>query len=67
MEQRRVPPLIVFLRITAVMGIGFAAALAIFLLLGGFWQGGLASLGAFLIFLFMMFYIERAAASYHQQ
>ena len=67
MEQRRLPPLIVLLRITAVMGIGFAAALGIFLLLGGLWQGGLASLGALLFFLCLMFFIERAAAGYHGQ
>jgi hypothetical protein len=61
MQERRVPLVVVFVRITAVTGIGFAAALGIFLLLGGFWQAGLISLAAVLFFLFLMFYIERYA------
>ncbi|MFQ5880402.1 MAG: hypothetical protein ACE5IZ_09555 [Dehalococcoidia bacterium] len=66
MEEPRVPPLIVFLRITAVMGIGFAAALGIFLLLGGFWLAGIVSLGALVLFLLVMFYVERVAEGYHR-
>jgi hypothetical protein len=61
MQERRVPLVVVFVRITAVTGIGFCAALGIFLLLGGFWLAGFISLAAVLFFLFLMFSIERYA------
>jgi hypothetical protein len=58
---RPVPMGIVVARIVTVSGIGVAGALAIFLLVGGLWLPGLAALGATVLFLFLMFAIERAA------
>ena len=52
---------IVVARILIVLGLSFAAALGIFFLVGGLWQIGLAALGATLIFLLLMFAIERGA------
>ncbi len=52
---------IVVARILIVSGLGFAAALGLFFLVGGIWQLGLAALGAALVFLLLMFAIERGA------
>ncbi len=43
------------------LGMGFAAAIAILLLVGGFWREGLVSLVAALLFLVLMFLVERGA------
>jgi len=59
MHQRPVPVPLVIARIVAVTGVGFCAALGVFLLVGGVWVLGLAFLGATLFFLFLMFAIER--------
>lgn len=52
---------IVVARIVSVSAVGFAAAIGIFLIIGGLWQVGLISLGVMLLFLFLLFFIERAA------
>jgi hypothetical protein len=53
---------IVIARITIVSAMSFAGALAIFFLVGGLWLYALVAVAATLIFLFLMFVIERAAA-----
>ena len=58
---RQIPMGIVVARILVVSGLGFAAALGTFFLVGGLWQVGLASLAAALLFLLLMFAIERGA------
>jgi hypothetical protein len=60
---RQVPLGIVFARIIVVSGMGFSAALAIFFLIGAIWLPALASLAVTIVFLFLMFFIERGAAS----
>ncbi len=52
---------IVVARILIVSGMSFAAAIAIFLLVGGLWQIALAALAATAFFLVLMFAVERAA------
>ena len=52
---------IVIGRIVIVTGMGFAAAGAIFLLVGGLWLPALAAAGATAVFLLLMFAIERLA------
>ncbi len=59
MQRGPVPVPLVIARIVAVTGVGFCAALGVFLLLGGVWALGLAFLGATLFFLSLMFVIER--------
>ncbi len=59
--SRSVPIGIVVARILIVTGLGFAAALGIFLLVGGLWELGLAALAATLLFLLLMFAVERGA------
>lgn len=59
----RIPLPLVVARILIVSGIGFAAALGMFLLIGGAWQVGLLALGAMLVFIFLMFFLERVAES----
>jgi hypothetical protein len=56
-----IPLGIVIARILIVSGMGFAGALMIFFLVGGFWLVAGASAGATLLFLFLMFAIERHA------
>lgn len=56
-----IPLGIVIARILIVSGMGFAGALMIFFLVGGFWLVAGASAGATLLFLFLMFAIERYA------
>ena len=61
MGRQRVGLPLIAARIVAVLGMGFAAAIAILLLVGGFWQEGLVSLVAALFFLALMFLVERRA------
>jgi uncharacterized RDD family membrane protein YckC len=58
---RQMPLGIVVARILVVSGIGFAAAFAIFFLVGGLWVLGAISVVATLVFLVLMFAIERGA------
>ena len=58
---RQVPLGIIFARIVIVTCMSFAAALAIFLLVGGFWLTALACVGVTIFFLFLMFFVERFA------
>jgi hypothetical protein len=68
MEEPPPPPLqpvssfVVVARIIAVSGMSIAVALAIFFFVGGIWQVGLPALGLALLFLAIMFLVERAAA-----
>lgn len=48
-------------RIIIVSGMGFAGALMIFFLVGGFWLVAAASAVATVFFLFLMFAVERFA------
>lgn len=56
-----VPLAMVVGRIIVVSGMGFAAAFAVFFLVGGLWVPGLASALATGVFLALMFLIERGA------
>ena len=58
---RQVPLGIIFARIVIVTAMSFAAALAIFLAVGGFWLTALACVVVTLFFLFLMFFVERFA------
>jgi hypothetical protein len=60
---RQVPLGIIFARIVVVSAMSFAAAGAIFFLIGGIWLPALACAGATVVFLFLMFFIERGAES----
>ena len=60
-QQREMPLRIVISRIIVVSGMSFAAALAIFFLVGALWLPALAASGATLVFLVLMFVIERMA------
>jgi hypothetical protein len=60
---RQMPLGIVIARILVVSGIGFAAAFAIFFLVGGIWLPALVSIVATVVFLVLMFAIERGAES----
>ena len=66
MEEPKVPALVIVLRISSVTGIGFAASLGIFFLLGGFWFPGLLCFIVLAAFFIMMFYTERIAAADHR-
>ncbi len=57
-----VSPLVVVARIIAVSGMSIAVAAAIFFVVGGIWQVGLPAFGLALLFLAIMFLVERAAA-----
>jgi hypothetical protein len=59
--SRPVPIYVVIARIVIVSGMSFAAAAAIFFFLGGVWQVGLPALGLALVFLVLMFVVERSA------
>jgi hypothetical protein len=59
--SRPVPVYVVVARILIVSGMSFAAAAAIFFFLGGVWQVGLPALGLALVFLVLMFVVERSA------
>ncbi len=58
---RQVPLGIVFARILVVSGMGITGALAIFFLIGAIWLPAAISLGLTIVFLFLMFFIERGA------
>ncbi len=58
---RQMPLPIVISRIIVVSGMSFAAALAIFFLVGALWLPALAASGATVVFLVLMFAIERGA------
>ena len=53
---------LVVARILIVTGMSLFAAIAVFLLVGGIWELGLAALGISAVFLALMFLVERAAA-----
>lgn len=61
MLVRQVPLGIVFARILVVSGMGITGALAIFFLIGAIWLPAAISLGLTIVFLFLMFFIERGA------
>jgi hypothetical protein len=61
MGRQRVSLFLVAGRIVAVLGMGFATAIAILLLVAGAWQPGLVSLVVALLFLALMFLVERGA------
>lgn len=52
---------IVVARILVITGLGFSAALGTFFLIAEVWQVGLPALAASLVFLLLMFAIERGA------
>ena len=58
---RQVPLGVVFARIVVVSGMGITGALAIFFLIGLIWWPALVSGGLTIVFLFLMFFIERGA------
>lgn len=60
---RQVPIAIIFARIIVVSAMSFAAAGAIFFLIGAIWVPALACAGVTVLFLFLMFFIERGAES----
>ena len=60
---RQVPLGIIFARIIVVSAMSFAAAGAIFFLIGGIWVPALVCAGGTVVFLFLMFFIERSAES----
>lgn len=60
---RPIPLGIVIARIFIVSGMGIAAALGIFFLVGGLWELSLIAIVATLVFLFLMFFVERWAES----
>ena len=60
---RQVPLGIIFARIVVVSAMSFAAAGAIFFLIGAIWLPALACAAATGVFLFLMFFIERGADS----
>lgn len=60
---RQVPLGIIFARIIVVSAMSFAAAGSIFFLIGGIWVPALACAGGTVVFLFLMFFIERGAES----
>jgi hypothetical protein len=59
MGQGPVPIALVIARIVAVSGVGFCSAIGVFLLIGGIWHLGAGFLAATLLFLLLMFLIER--------
>ena len=61
MGRQRVALPLIAARIVAVLGMGFATAIAILLLVAGLWREGLVSLVVALFFLALMFLVERGA------
>jgi hypothetical protein len=57
-----IPIGLVVARILIVSGLGFAAAFAIFFLVGGLWLLSLVSLAFTVVFAVLMFAVERLAA-----
>jgi Na+/serine symporter len=60
---RQVPIGLIFARIIVVSGMSFAAAGAIFCAIGAIWVPALICVGVTLLFMFLMFFIERGAGS----
>lgn len=58
---RQVPIGIVFARIVVVTAMSVCAALAIFLAVGALWLPALAGVAGTIVFLFLMFFVERFA------
>jgi hypothetical protein len=58
---RQVPLGIIFARIVVVSAMSFAAAGSIFFLIGAIWVPALACAVVTVLFLFLMFFIERGA------
>lgn len=63
---RQVPIGLIFARIIVVSGMSFAAAGAIFCAIGAIWMPALICVGVTVLFLFLMFFIERGAGSHTQ-
>jgi hypothetical protein len=61
MHHDRATALLAVVRIVAVLGMSFAIAGGIFLLLGGWWQPGLLALVAAAPFFALMRFMERRA------
>ncbi len=57
-----VPIFVVVARIVVVTGMSISGAVAIFFFVAGVWQVGLPALGLALLFMVLMFFIERVAA-----
>jgi hypothetical protein len=62
MINERAPAVLAVIRIVSVLGMSFAIALGIFLLLGGWWLTGLISLVTATPFFVAMRYMEKRAA-----
>lgn len=63
---RQVPIGIIFARIIIVSAMSFSAAGAIFCLIGAIWVPALICAGLTVVFLFLMFFIERGAEASSQ-
>ncbi len=63
---RQVPLGVVFARIVIVTAMSFSAALAIFLAVGALWLLALACVGLTVVFMFLMFFVERFAEAGHR-
>jgi hypothetical protein len=61
MNNERAPAVLAVIRIISVLGMSFAIAFGIFLLLGGWWITGLLSLLAATPFFVAMRYMEKRA------
>ena len=61
-DNQPVPLLIVVARSLLVSGMAISAAAALFFFVGGVWQVGIPALGLTVLFLVLMFLVERAAA-----
>lgn len=59
---QEIPLFVVIARILIVSGMSFSGAAAIFFFVAGVWQVGLPALGLTIVFLVLMFLVERAAA-----
>lgn len=58
---RQIPIGIIFARIVIVTAMSVSAALAIFLAVGALWLPALAGVAGTIVFLFLMFFVERFA------
>jgi fatty acid desaturase len=63
MQHTRTTALLAVVRIVSVLGMAFAIAWGIFMLLGAWWLPALLSFLAFLPFFFVMRFLERYAAA----
>ncbi len=59
--SKPVPLFVVVARILIVTGMSLAAAAAVFFIVGGVWQVGLPAIGLSVVFLVLMFLVEKAA------